>query len=1599
MDHEKNNPCNFTPNKSKPDGHRKTASSSCSKKLIRKAKLSLQKTHRRGRRNLINTLAAADLNETDDFKSGQTFTDGQKVDRQKTPVSSGEGSTDVCPVASETTSLSVACPACGENFNKENLRDHVRACLQQFARQNALDGNVNSSSTAHRKLNEKVEELILCQLCQKDITNLNSQRRTRHLNKCIDQAEAVKREAEEEQEILEKAKMAVLDCPMCGKTLKTEAVRRSHLKKCAHSLGIPLHQMMQSVKQQDEQHQLQLAAGVVSDSIRHRLTRNQTANDKKKPAKRNKSNLDEDLQLAMVLSSSMTDQQTTTTASNHLVLVDGKKHKKNNKGPIELPLLLTLSKKEASHRIANKVTELLVPQEDDDDITLTPPVENSRLTHLAAVSVWTSFLNNNQDIMLWDKTGLVNAVDDPAKITSLYYTHALMPPVEVSSVTAGNKLCRLSEIPGRLVSSPRTNEPPRTDQHVSDQLSEVTRQSTRLPSVEHQEPVINSQDLVVSTQTAAVLAELAADNSYSARRVSTEDLSQASGFCPVEIQIESSGDVEKNLASSLVHLVNCPDFSDVTIVTKDSVHLFAHKVLLSSRCPKLLQMVGTDNVIDMSKMSSDAVLCVLKYVYSGIITLNRNCFSQVLELAQTLELEEFYMICKEHKVQLVQAQAEEGDSDSENGNVNGGKSGVEDAINEEEWREIHALQLKRISSLESNLRTETSVRSDDDKNEVDGHCSEPEAGLEADSARSSVCKNGDEIGLTTTTQSSVGVDVERTTDSECELKNKTLKQATDSSEELFSDEEPEDLPTPSKDSSDKQTEKMPQIIEMADFTVYSESSSLDNEGDYKQEKLPSNVTETKANLYIVSSEESEEEGISKKQTESNMTEEGDLSDDSARSNHQGCDVSDNSSEVNPVLSQLAHDDSFTDHVDESVSCLERSVVAKSPGKDWDMSPESSKELTWVRSESTVSSVNRLSQESKKRKSSCSDMLQPVPANDTYSDSRTSGVSERTSCKGEPQSKRYKMSTPVSTGRTQSLGLAMDEISKIEYCSPATETVVKKDCRSERLESSDMSRVVVDDSLFINPAVKKYLRSTFMLTTPVSDNQVDDISVTKPQKDKHESSYLEENNQKSVCRFSPIAEKETVITEKPSVSPSTLIANNVERCLEQPASCKTEGKRIIEYGGDISSDSDVEIVSDNLDALSSQQCGSSPKFTCRTARNRLTQSQTVCKQEFTMSFSQQTFMSSKKSLSSLLNKSNTSTKQNSSAGHGTSEKQDMSSSQHDNMSVDSNPIDDVWEGFDGFEACPVEPFADFGADADVESSPEKKVRTSQKKRRSSSGSKMSSVTPSRPLPPPHEQTSEITESDDSLILLLDERLMADEEANVESMEKNAVERYGLKPTMCKKRMKLVLKDIYQQTHQYETDSDYEPETKTEQPCQTKTLSKPEKKTKTKTTQQSKKQPGKTKPNIQQKSLPQQLTNLSRDARSVVPQKTTGQHSEELSISSSQESTNSDMPEESFLVDDEDLSASQQTEKPVLHAQLMKFVMDNPEIHTKILVYEPLELDWLKLKLTEGGIKCSIQKLMDFLDEKCITFTMKKMSKRNSRRKPARRKKAAVLKLAI
>lgn len=46
-------------------------------------------------------------------------------------------------------------------------------------------------------------------------------------------------------------------------------------------------------------------------------------------------------------------------------------------------------------------------------------------------------------------------------------------------------------------------------------------------------------------------------------------------------------------------------------------------------------------------------------------------------------------------------------------------------------------------------------------------------------------------------------------------------------------------------------------------------------------------------------------------------------------------------------------------------------------------------------------------------------------------------------------------------------------------------------------------------------------------------------------------------------------------------------------------------------------------------------------------------------------------------------------------------------------------------------------------------------------------------------------------------------------------------------------------------------------------------------------------------------------------------------------------------------------------------------EDKELHTQVLLYEPIWLDQVKVKLKEKNIKCSSSSLMNYLDEKVST----------------------------
>ncbi|XP_046566703.1 uncharacterized protein LOC124275255 isoform X2 [Haliotis rubra] len=287
-------------------------------------------------------------------------------------------------------------------------------------------------------------------------------------------------------------------------------------------------------------------------------------------------------------------------------------------------------------------------------------------------------------------------------------------------------------------------------------------------------------------------------------------------------------------------------------------------------------------------------------------------------------------------------------------------------------------------------------------------------------------------------------------------------------------------------------------------------------------------------------------------------------------------------------------------------------------------------------------------------------------------------------------------------------------------------------------------------------------------------------------------------------------------------------------------------------------------------------------------------------------------------------------------------------------------------------------------------------------------------------------------------------------------KQEVGKFGVRP-VGKKRMVGLLKDIYHKTHQYETDSDYDPKsTSPQRPAdrtskstvakdetatrlskstvakdgardrsskskdgaggrpskssvgKDETATRPSKSTVAK--DGARDRPSKSKDGAGDR--PSKSSLMKDDARSKPSKCTLGQGdrysnvrapessaseegSSQRSVTSSQDSGRSEVPEESFMMDDEEISASQQVNQQDIQQKLIAFIRQRSDIHTKLMMYEPLELDWLKREIQEAGIKCPMQKLMDFLDEKCLTFTMKKMTKRNTNRRQPKRKKKVKL----
>ncbi|XP_038057425.1 uncharacterized protein LOC119729013 isoform X2 [Patiria miniata] len=166
------------------------------------------------------------------------------------------------------------CPVCHEAFlgddATENLQQHVQMCLRQrFASSiQSRDFTANSDDTSgdeefarllQRREEEKVREERLtdsekyfCQICQRELSHMNSTRRSQHINRCMDSMETVEPQQEPAASGHQTVRGTVPDCPICGKHFKTKKQRESHLKKCARVNQVSAQRLIELVKVQEE---------------------------------------------------------------------------------------------------------------------------------------------------------------------------------------------------------------------------------------------------------------------------------------------------------------------------------------------------------------------------------------------------------------------------------------------------------------------------------------------------------------------------------------------------------------------------------------------------------------------------------------------------------------------------------------------------------------------------------------------------------------------------------------------------------------------------------------------------------------------------------------------------------------------------------------------------------------------------------------------------------------------------------------------------------------------------------------------------------------------------------------------------------------------------------------------------------------------------------------------------------------------------------------------------------------------------------------------------------------------------------------------------
>lgn len=490
------------------------------------------------------------------------------------------------------------------------------------------------------------EGLFFCQLCQKDLTAMSSVLREQHVNRCLDQSEGVQGNS---------AAPAVPSCPLCGKPFTTEKARASHLKRCAAKLEVPAQTLLQAVQRQAAHTGTDVPTGKVN-------VKRKGAPKQKEPSKRRKvakTGADmENLMVAMALSRSLQEENFSPNPeyaqpARQIAPIEKKsRRKKKDKPP---SVLLVQTPEEAMQKLQKRFSLLLSEE----------PVENNLIT-LPASHFWniqeedreTWRMRPAKNCVFWDISNMMETRD-----AVTYYTAELNPPITPWKPPLKKVLQAVTPIAPNLPTGMPANQT--HNDKVASPATPFKDQKPLSDSQKDKQALLDLAELAGEGMTLTQWNFIPSKASNQTGRESPVSIA-CSGFIPSEEEVTRKEshilDPNKNavitLMADFMEMVNNPHLSDAQLQTDCGEVLSVHMFVLYARCPLLVEAVHSEGFyVDeastgrvrrllLNDVSAEAALVFLRFLYSAKTDIPSHCLPHVCELARRFGVKSLIDTCE-----------------------------------------------------------------------------------------------------------------------------------------------------------------------------------------------------------------------------------------------------------------------------------------------------------------------------------------------------------------------------------------------------------------------------------------------------------------------------------------------------------------------------------------------------------------------------------------------------------------------------------------------------------------------------------------------------------------------------------------------------------------------------------------------------------------------------------------------------------------------------------------------------------------------------------------------------------------------------------------